>query len=91
MEFFARVGLHYGHAVIGNMGSDDRINYTAVGDTVNTASRLEGLGKSYEKDILASRSVVDAVIREGEWSSLSSRESMKSLFVASTSAQGFFA
>ena len=40
-----RVGLHSGPAVVGNIGAPGRVNYTLIGDTVNTAQRLEGLGK----------------------------------------------
>lgn len=41
--FSIKIGLNSGPAVVGNVGSPDRLNYTAVGDTVNVASRLEGL------------------------------------------------
>jgi adenylate cyclase len=51
---FMRVGLHTGPAVVGNMGSDERFDYTALGDTVNLASRLEGANKEYGTDILLS-------------------------------------
>lgn len=40
-----RVGLHSGPVVVGNIGSEERMNYTIVGDTVNIASRLEALGR----------------------------------------------
>ena len=42
-----RIGLHTGPAVVGNIGAPGRVNYTLIGDTVNSAQRLEGLGKSY--------------------------------------------
>ena len=46
-ELRVRIGLHSGLAVVGNMGSDFRFNYTAMGDTVNLASRLEGANKDF--------------------------------------------
>ncbi|MCJ8309926.1 MAG: adenylate/guanylate cyclase domain-containing protein [Rhizobiaceae bacterium] len=44
-----RIGLHTGPVVIGNIGAPGRINYTIVGDTVNTAQRIEVLGKEFDQ------------------------------------------
>ncbi|WP_028587003.1 adenylate/guanylate cyclase domain-containing protein [Desulfocurvus vexinensis] len=55
-----RFGLHRGEAVVGNIGSSDRLNYTAMGSAVNVAARLEGMNKFYGTTILASQAVVDA-------------------------------
>lgn len=49
-----RIGLHTGLAKVGNFGTDDRFNYTAMGDMVNLASRLEGVNKVYGTMILVS-------------------------------------
>ncbi|MGD0144161.1 MAG: adenylate/guanylate cyclase domain-containing protein [Rhizomicrobium sp.] len=49
-----RIGVHTGAAVIGNFGSTSRFNYTAHGDAVNTAARLEGLNKEFGTHICVS-------------------------------------
>ena len=45
-----RIGIHTGPLVVGNIGAPSRINYTVVGDTVNTTQRLESLGKKVDPD-----------------------------------------
>lgn len=57
MPLPTRIGLHCGEAIVGNLGSHDRLNYTAIGDTVNIASRLETLNKVYETRIIVSEDV----------------------------------
>jgi len=54
-------GLHTGPAIIGNMGSEDRFDYTAIGDTINLGSRLEGLTKQYGVSIIVSEEVYNSV------------------------------
>jgi adenylate cyclase len=55
------IGLHLGEAVIGNVGSPERNAYTAIGDTVNTAARLEGLCKALGYPVLCSDAVASEV------------------------------
>ena len=45
-----RIGIHTGPLVVGNIGAPSRVNYTVVGDTVNSAQHLEGLGKEVDPD-----------------------------------------
>ena len=53
-----RIGIHCGEAIVGNVGSSDRLNYTALGATVNLAARLEALNRELGTGILVSADVV---------------------------------
>lgn len=63
-ELNMRIGLCTGSAVVGNMGSKNRMDYTMMGDTVNTAARLEGINKIYGIYTLISESTYRAA---GDW------------------------
>lgn len=63
-EIFMRIGLNSGPAVVGNMGSSQRFDYTAIGDTVNLAARLESACKQYRVPNLIGEATYERIREE---------------------------
>ena len=74
-ELRVGVGVHFGPAVVGNMGAERHMDYTAIGDTVNTAARLEANAPG--GTLYISRSVADKLEGRIRYTSLGSTIKLK--------------
>jgi len=68
--FITRIGIHTGDAIVGNVGTNQRMNYTVMGDAANVAARLESANKKLNSRILVSqqtRQSIDSTFQDGEF------------------------
>ncbi|EKD81494.1 MAG: hypothetical protein ACD_39C01782G0001, partial [uncultured bacterium] len=73
VELKVGVALHVGDSVFGNIGSSRKTEFTVIGDTVNTCSRMESLNKEFETSIIVSGQLTALIHQQMEWRFLGKR------------------
>lgn len=60
-ELLTRIGIHFGNVIVGNIGTEERMNYTIIGNAVNFAFKLQEMNKIYQTKILISEAVLEKI------------------------------